>query len=126
MAGTSILFGRMLILLGIIGYGYGLYSGSASVTALIPAFFGLVIMILGHLANAKEGLRRHLMHAAVAVALLGFIAVAVRLIPRLNSIEMSAAAISQILMAIICLAFVVLSVRSFAAARSGGDSNPNN
>ena len=118
MPSTSILFGRLLILLGIIGYGYGLYSGSASVTALIPAFFFFVIMVLGHLASAKEGLRKHLMHAAVVVALLGFIAVAVRLVPRLSTIEINPASISQILMAVLCLTFVILAVKSFAAARS--------
>jgi hypothetical protein len=117
MPGTSILFGRLLILLGILGYGYGLYAGTASVTALIPAFFGVVIMLLGHLAQAKEGLRKHLMHAAVVVALLGFIAVAVRLVPRLSTTEMSVAVISQILMALLCLIFVILAIKSFMDAR---------
>lgn len=117
MPGTSILYGRLLILIGIIGYGYGIYAGSASITALIPAFFGLVLMVLGHVANAKEGLRKHLMHAAVAVALLGFIAVAARLGPRLGSIELGAAVISQLLMAALCLAFVLQGVKSFADAR---------
>lgn len=119
MPSKAILFGRILILLGIIGYGFGMYSGNASITALIPAFFGLVLMVLGHVANSNEGLRKHLMHAAVAVALLGFIAVAVRLGPRLGTIEFGAAFLSQLLMGVICLAFVLLGVKSFADARRG-------
>lgn len=120
MPGTSILIGRLLVVLGIAGYGYGLFAGAASVTALIPAFFGIVILALGHLAKAKENLRKHLMHAAVLVALLGFIAVAARLAPRISSVEMSVAVVSQLLMALLCLAFVILAVRSFIAARSEG------
>lgn len=120
MPGTSILFGRLLILLGIAGYAYGFFAGTASVTALIPAFFGVVLMLLGHLANTKEGLRKHLMHAAVVVALLGFIAVAARLIPRLASIELNVAVVSQLIMGLLCLGFVILAIKSFAEARRQG------
>lgn len=117
MPGTAIWFGRLLILLGVIGYGYGLTSGSASLTALIPAAFGLVLMLLGHAASARENLRKHLMHVAVVVALLGFIATAGRLVMKVGEFTVSAASLSQIAMAIICLVFVVLAVRSFIAAR---------
>ena len=117
MPSTAIWFGRLLILLGVIGYGYGLMSGSASVTAMIPAAFGVVLMILGHLASARENLRKHLMHAAVLVALLGFMMTAGRLALKFGELSMSAGAVSQIAMAVICLVFVVLCVRSFISAR---------
>lgn len=118
MPGTAIWLGRLLILLGVIGYGYGLTSGSASFTALIPAAFGIVLMVLGHVAKSSENLRKHLMHVAVVVALLGFIATAGRLVMKLGEFTVSAASLSQIAMAVICLVFVVLAVRSFVAARS--------
>lgn len=118
MPGTAIWFGRSLILLGVIGYGYGLTSGSASLTALIPAAFGVVLMLLGHVARSSENLRKHLMHVAVVVALLGFIATAGRLVTKLGEFAVSAATLSQIAMALFCLAFVVLALRSFIAARS--------
>ena len=106
-----------LILLGIVGYVVAVTNNNASVTALIPAFFGAALAILGVLSQLKENLRKHLMHAAVIVALLGFIATAGRLISRLGELTASLAVISQALMAIVCLVFVVLAIRSFAAAR---------
>ena len=117
MPQTAIWFGRLLILVGVIGYGYGMYGGNASLTALIPAAFGLALMVLGHLANAKENLRKHLMHVAVIVALVGFLVPAARLISKTGELSLSAAFLSQFMMAVLCLAFVILAVRSFIAAR---------
>ena len=122
MPTTSIAFGVLLILIGAIGYIYGLMNDKASITALIPAFFGIVMAALGIAARASEGLRKHLMHAAILIALLGFILTAGRLIMKLNELTMSAAMVSQAAMAIVCLAFVILSIRSFAAARQERDS----
>ena len=66
MPTITINFGRILILIGAIGYIYGLVATTyASPTALIPAFFGLILLVLGYIARAKENLRKHLMHAAV-------------------------------------------------------------
>ena len=120
MPATAIWFGRLLVLLGIIGYAYGLYGGNASFTAFIPAAFGIVLMILGHLSVAKESLRKHLMHAAVVVAFLGFILPAGRLVSKLSDLTMSAAVVSQTAMAVVCLIFVILAVKSFADARRNG------
>ena len=117
MPSTAINFGRVLILIGIIGYIYGFVGGATSITALIPAFFGILLMLFGHLARAKDNLRKHLMHAAVIVALLGFLASAGRLLSKITEISLSPAYISQIAMAIICFLFIVVSVRSFIDAR---------
>ena len=46
MARTTIVFGIMLVVLGLVGY---VGTGAASVTALIPAFFGAVLGFLGWL-----------------------------------------------------------------------------
>ena len=117
MPSMAINFGRVLIIIGIIGYGYGYMNGYASVTAFIPAFFGIALMVLGHLAKAKDSLRKHLMHAAVLIALLGFLASAGRLLSKITEITLSAAVISQLTMAIICFLFVAISVRFFMNAR---------
>ncbi len=111
----------MLTLIGVIGYVYGLTSGHASPTALIPAAFGIVLAILGLAAKAKEDMRRHLMHAAVLIGLLGFIMTAGRLLMKINELTLGAAVISQISMAVVCLLFVILAVRSFVDARRGND-----
>ena len=121
MPTTSILFGSLLIVIGIIGYGYGLTTGHASPTALIPAAFGIVLAILGFAAKTIEGLRKHLMHAAVLIAFLGFIITAGRLLSKISEFSLGAASVSQLSMSVVCLLFVLLSVRSFAAARRESD-----
>lgn len=118
MPSIAINFGRILILIGVIGYVYGLLATEyASLTALIPALFGLVLLVLGYLAKAKENLRKHLMHAAVLVALLGFLASAGRLVAKFSEISLSVASVMQIAMALTCLLFVIISVKSFIDAR---------
>jgi len=119
MPGASIMIGVLLILVGLVGYLYGMSSGGGSVTALIPAAFGVVLAVLGFVARANEGMRKHLMHAAVAIALLGFIATSGRLLSRLSELTMSAAVLSQVITAVLCLIFMILAIRSFAAARRG-------
>lgn len=111
-------FGRLLIVVGLAGYAYGMYNGNASWTALIPGIFGLVLMVLGYLAASNEGMRKHLMHAAVLVALLGLLASAGRIFSKISEFTISPASLSQIAMALICLVFIVLAVRSFVAARN--------
>jgi hypothetical protein len=119
MPNITIICGSLLVIIGFLGYGYGLMNENASLTALIPAAFGFVLEILGFVAKSSESLRKHLMHAAVVVALLGFIMTAGRLLMKISTFSLSAAAISQLAMAIVCLVFVILAVRSFTAARRG-------
>jgi hypothetical protein len=117
MPTIAIVCGMLLSLIGIAGYAYGMMNDSASITALIPFFFGTVLEALGFVAKGNEGLRKHLMHAAVVIALLGFLAPLGRLLPNIGSLTLSAAVLSQIAMSVVCLVFVILAVRSFIAAR---------
>ena len=121
MPSTSILCGILLILVGVIGYLYGMSDGNASPTALIPAIFGVLLVIFGFIGKAKENLRKHIMHAAVLVGLLGFLATASSFlkIPALlnGTAERPSAVAAQLAMAIICLFFVIACVRSFIDAR---------
>jgi hypothetical protein len=117
MPSTSIACGTLLILIGVIGYINGVTTGHASLTALIPAAFGLILVLLGMFARMRENLRKHLMHVAIVVALLGFIIPAVRVLSKLGELTYNAAAVSQVSMALVCLLFVVLAVRSFIEAR---------
>jgi hypothetical protein len=119
MPTKSIIFGTLLILLGVAGYIHGMTTGHASFTALIPAAVGLVMAILGAAARSNEGLRKHLMHVAVVVALLGFLASAGRLVMKISEFTLSVASASQIAMAAICLVFVIMAVSSFTSARRG-------
>ena len=117
MAQTAIYCGVLLIAVGVIGYLYGMSVGHASSTALIPAAFGLLLAVLGFIARAKDDLRKHIMHVAVIIGLIGFVLPAGRLLMNLSSIAMTAAVLSQLAMAVICLVFVILSVKSFIDAR---------
>ncbi len=110
-----------MILIGIIGYGYGFANGNASLTALIPALFGVILVALGAAARAKEDLRKHLMHGALVIALLGFLATVSSFLklPTLidGTAQRPAAVVAQFATAVVCLAFLILGIRSFIDAR---------
>ena len=110
--------GSLLILIGV-GFYFG--TGATSLTALIPAALGLPMAITGVIA-LRERWRKHAMHAAVLVALLGFLGSARGLLslPALLSgaeLARPAAVAAQAITAILCLAFVALAVNSFVQAR---------
>ena len=107
--------GLILILLGLAGYFGG---GRASVTALIPAFIGIPLLLSSILAK-KPKLLKIGMHLAAVFGLLGFIAPLGRLIPQIikGEFELGFATVSMILMVIVCGAFTGLCVQSFRAAR---------
>ncbi|MEP7149364.1 MAG: hypothetical protein ABI857_10820 [Acidobacteriota bacterium] len=117
MPSTSIACGTLLVLIGILGYVNGVMTNHPSMTAMIPAAIGVVLILLGVFARMNEGLRKHLMHAAVIVALLGFLASAGRLVSKLGELSYNAAVVSQVSMALVCLLFVILAIKSFADAR---------
>lgn len=121
MANAAIGFGLALLVLGLVGY---VGSGMVSPTALIPSFFGVLLILLG--AMARNPARRKLaMHIAVLVGLLGFVGsvrglgIAVRMLAG-EPAERPAAAIAQAIMAILTLAFTIMCVRSFISARRSG------
>lgn len=117
MPNLSIYFGLLLVAIGVLGYAYSLTTGPGSFTALIPAAFGAVLAILGFAAVRNEGPRKHLMHGAVIIAFVGFAAMLGRLISKRDGFTGSAGDIATAATAFICLIFVVLTVRSFIAAR---------
>ena len=117
MPSTAIVSGVLLILIGIAGYLFSIVDGNTSLTALIPAAFGILLAVLGFAAKSKENLRKHLMHAAVLVGLLGFIVPAARIVSKLSDFKVSLAVLSQISMAVVCLVFVLLCIKSFIDAR---------
>ena len=123
MAKPTILVGLVLILMGVGGY-FG--SGMVSITALIPAFFGVPILLLGFVAQ-NEARRKHAMHGAILLALLGFGGSVPGLL-KLGSLlsgsaERPLSIAMQSLMAVLLAVFIVLCVRSFIAARKAREAS---
>lgn len=115
---VTFVFGACLVVLGLVGY---FASGRASWTALIPAIAGAIFLMLGAVA-LNPRYRRHAMHAAAALAVLGLVATLRGVIKVFQmysgtEIERPQAAISQAIMAALCLVFVSFAVRSFVMAR---------
>jgi hypothetical protein len=121
---VSVVFGFLLIALGIWGYwggDLGLWEplGLApperlSITALIPAFLGGALVGLGLLAF-KESLLKHAMHGASMIGLLGLVAAVGRMVT-LGAIK-GVGGVSLMTMMLLCAIFVALCVNSFIQAR---------
>lgn len=154
MKAAAIIFGLLLTVLGLYGYLSPVQGGDDSVvaektdsessdtdaeekgsddkaekktgskTALIPAVFGLPLMLCGTLAFIED-LRKHAMHVAAGIALVGGLMAGGRGLMKINALfgddPVSQRAVTMVLtMAVICLIYVGLSVRSFIAARKAG------
>jgi fluoride ion exporter CrcB/FEX len=118
LATTTIGFGVVLVVLGVGGY---FVTDRVSPTALIPAAFGLLLIIFGALAR-EEKRRKLAMHIAVTVGLLGFLGTVSGLVdlPTLISGGMVArpgAVISKSIMAVLMAVYVGMCVKSFIDAR---------
>jgi hypothetical protein len=114
MPSTTRYFGLILIVLGVASY---VLTGRTSVTALIPALFGAVLVICALVAR-NEAARKHAMHAAVAVGLIGALAALGRGVPAaLSGGATRPAVLSQLVMGVLLLIYVGLGVQSFIAAR---------
>jgi hypothetical protein len=122
MSNLALTIGILLIIVGIAGYGFSMAQGNASLTALIPSAIGLILAVLGLVASKQENLRKHLMHGALLVALLGFIFTVDGVLSLINylignQVDRPLAAFSKTITAILCLIFLILGVKSFIDAR---------
>ena len=116
---VTIAVGGLLSALGILGYAF---SESHSLTALIPLVFGTLLEACGALALRPE-FKKHAMHGASVLALLGVVGSAAGFISFLRMITGSAVARPlgaqmQAAMFVVCLVFLLLCVRSFREARA--------
>lgn len=118
MPGLAVGFGA-----GLTALGFGSYfaSGQTSLTALIPALFGIVLIALGLLAR-RLATTKHAMHAAALVALIGIagswqgIPDSVRILAGAE-VSNPLAAWSKALMALGMAVFLAFCVGSFRQAR---------
>ncbi len=116
---VTLIVGGLLSLLGVLGY---LLSDTRSLTALIPLAFGTLLEACGAMALKPE-LKKHAMHGASVLALLGIVGSAPGAISFLRLVTGSEvarpmAAKVQAAMFMICVVFLLLCVQSFREARA--------
>ncbi len=111
MPKPTLVFAALLIALGV-----GAFALSGSPTSLLPAYFGGVLAVLAGLALAYAGARRHLMHAAAVVALLGALAPTAALVIRASKMSPLALGVNVSMLAL-SAALLAMMVRSFVVAR---------
>lgn len=120
MAKVTIVFAVLFIALGLVGF---IGTGSEHYTALIPAALGLLLGIFGVLSLSPDpGRRKLFMHINVTLGLLGFLGTIMGLIQWFQmlagaTLKNPPATESKAIMALLCLIYVALCVRSFIAAR---------
>jgi len=120
----TVFCGLLLLAVGAAGY-WMQEPEPRSATALIPAGLGIVFVLLGLLAH-NAALRKHAMHVAAALGLIGVAAALARLLPKVfrGEATLSLATICLSAMALICAIFVGLCVNSFVQARRRRGQEP--
>ncbi len=117
MPRITVVFSVLYIALGLAGY---FLTGAVHTTALIPAFIGVVLLVLG-LLGSKEKLRMHVMHAALLIGLLALLGTARSLLKLPAAFDGTAerpgAVFAQAATAVLSVIYLAVGVRSFIAAR---------
>ena len=108
-------FGTVLVLIGVIGY---FATGGASVTALIPAFIGVPVLIAG-LLMMRPGIKSFGLYLATALALLMALGT-LRGVAGLFSGELSTATVVNVAIFLMSAGYLVAAVREIFAGRRGG------
>jgi hypothetical protein len=111
MPKISVAVGTLLLIQGV---GFYIGTASKSVTALIPALVGVPILVLGLLAF-RQAARKHAMHAAAALATLGFFAAVARIATA--GLRHSPAGVSLVILLLLTGGFTLLCIKSFVDAR---------
>ena len=121
MIRQSIIVGGLLVLLGIVPFSALVVAGQdPSVTALIPAFFGIPILLAG-LLGLRHAFQTLSPWFAIVFATAGFVLPAGRLLSMLGSIgEVHPLALfSLVMMAILCGGLLVVAWRSYPSWQLG-------
>lgn len=119
MVRVTLWFGVIMVLFGIVSY---IGTGATSLTALIPAFLGVPIALLG-IAARNEQRRTMALRAAVALGILGLLGTFSGISGVMSALILDGKIIPtislrlQAVMAIGCALFVALYVRNVMMAR---------
>lgn len=108
---VSVILGVVLVILGIGAY---ILTEFASVTALIPALFGVLIVILG-LAGRQKQREQMALYGVGALGVIGILG-SLRAVPDIiayltgDSVDSVVATLSQGIMIVVCLLLVVVVI----------------
>jgi hypothetical protein len=124
MVTITLIAGAILTLAGVVGY---VASGSESFTALIPSVIGVLLLLCGLVAK-KEKFRRHAIHAALALALLGALGSLMNVLQigelLAGTAERPSAVIVSTVMFGVLVVYLVFGIRSFITARRARAEQP--
>lgn len=120
---TKLSIGTGLLLIAI-GLGFYFGTGAKSVTAMIPSFFGIVILLCG-LISKSPAQRKVSAHIGVAAAVLGILGGLGMAIPKIIKAggTIATAQYAQLILGVVCLIYVFFAIQSFAAARKAMKSS---
>lgn len=123
MSKITIAVGLILVAVGVIFFATAdVPEGKSRVTALIPAFVGLPVALLGCLGCCKPGARKHAAHVAVILTLLGTLGGIGMGFKNMGTEGKETAVMAQFIMGVVCLVHVILSVKSFIAAKKAREA----
>jgi len=116
MTNIALFCGLLLVALGVYGYTNAADPSKAG-TSLIPAGFGVALLLCAAVVIWKDKLRKHVMHVAALVGVLGFVGGFMPVI-RSGGFDLEKSSVKNgLVMSAICAVFVFLCVQSFIAAR---------
>ena len=110
----AILNGAILSAWGMVAY-FIQRADPPSVTAIIPAFFGLPMLLLGVASKSNPANRHHYMHASMVLALVMALGGA-RVIVDFSGMSLLAI-VSHLLLLLVGISFMIVGMRSFKHAR---------
>ena len=116
----AIINGGILVLWGIVSY-FIQDADPRSITALIPAFIGFPMAVLGVLSTLNEENKHHYMHASMVFGLLMALG-GVRIATTFDGMSWLGI-VSHLLLLLVGVSFMVVGIMSFRSARLERESS---
>jgi hypothetical protein len=117
MTRLTFTIGGILTVLGIVAY---VATGAVSVTALIPALVGVLLLACAALAR-RPALHRHSIHGALVIALLGAAGSLMNVVKLgdlfAGTAQRPSAIVVSTIMFVLLVFYIAMGVRSFIVAR---------
>jgi hypothetical protein len=111
--------GALLVATGVVAY---VATGAASFTALISAAVCILLLIASLIGRRSENARKHAMHVALAIALLGALGSLMNVVKLgdlfAGTAERPGAVIASTVMFVLLVVYLAAGVRSFVQARA--------